>query len=120
MAIPAAASAWSQPMDPSDRVDYRIDLVTAGLLGGGEQVDSYTLTLLPEAVALGLTILEDIDHGPFDDGTSIHLWLEVVEAFRTNTAFNAGVNLPMELTVETTSTPPRRLQRTIVVRVVHL
>jgi hypothetical protein len=119
MPIPSGATVWAQPLDPSDRADYVVGL--GALFTGEEVIDVAQVTLMPEAVALGLTILEDEDHGPsIADDTNIELWFEVEEEFRDNVLFLGGVDLPVEITVTTTATPPRRFQRTVVLKVVQL
>lgn len=119
MPIPSGAIAWAQPLDPSDRADYVVQL--RGLLTGDEIIATASATLLPEAVALGLSIIEDAQHGPaIADETNLEMWFEVDEDFRENAAFRGGADLPVEITVTTNATPPRRFQRTMVLRVVHL
>lgn len=119
MPIPAGAIAWAQPIDPSDRADFLVQF--ARLLTGGEVIQSASVSLLPEAVALGLKIIEGGAHGPsIANETNIEIWFEVEEALRENIAFRGGADLPVEITIHTNATPPRRFQRTMVVRVVHL
>lgn len=119
MPIPAGAVAWEQALDPADRADYLVQL--AGLMTGGEIIANATVTLLPEAAALGLTIIQDAQHGPWiANDTNIEIWFEVDPAMRGNAAFNAGVDLPLEITITTNATLFRRFQRTMVLRVVNL
>lgn len=119
MAIPAGAIAWAQPLDPSDRADFIAQF--RALLTGDELIATASVVLLPEAVALGLTIIEDAQHGPsIVDGTGIEVWFEVDEGLRGNAAFAGGADLPVEFTINTDATPPRRFQRTMIVRVAHL
>jgi hypothetical protein len=124
MTIPASAFVFPQMMDPSDLVDFEADMDgDDGMLESNELIENFTLTLLPEAVALGLTIVNEVrgdDTYVLENigGTAIRVWLEIDPALRTNAAFlGGGVQLPMELTVWTTSTPSRRRQRTLVVGV---
>lgn len=125
MALPALATKFDQSMDPTDLVDFEID-ITGRILEVGELASSYTLTLLAEAVALGLTIAEgvadlgDAAYAPqLVTGNRIQFWLYVDPVNRTDVEYDAGVTLGMELTVETDNTPPRRRQRTFSVEVVH-
>jgi len=119
MPIPSGATVWPQPFDPSDRVDYALGF--GPLFTGHEVIDVAQVTLMPEAIALGLTILEDEDHGPsIADDTNIELYFEIEEEFRDNVLFLGGVDLPVEITVTTTATPPRRFQRTVVLKVAQL
>lgn len=117
MPIPAGAVAWAQPLDPSDRADFVVQL--GALLTGEEIIATATATLLPEAVALGLTIIEDEAHGPsIADDTNLEMWFEVEEEFRDNAAFVGGADLPIEITITTDG--DRQFQRTMVLRVTHL
>ena len=58
MALPANPFKFKVSMDPAEILDYQIKLrdTTDPLLETGESIDIYTLTLYPEAVALGLNI----------------------------------------------------------------
>jgi hypothetical protein len=119
MAIPTEASMWAQPMDPADRVDFIVQF--GDLLTGGEVIETATVTVLPEAAALGLTIITDAAHGPsILNDTNIEIWFEIDDALQSDPAFNPGASLPVQITVDTDATPPRRFQRTMVVRVVQL
>lgn len=119
MAVPTGAVAWAQPLDPSDRADYVVQL--GALLTGGEIIETATVTLLPEAVALGLTLLQDAQHGPsIADDTNLEMWFEIDDELRENTAFRSGADLPIEISIVTSATPERRFQRTMVLKVIHL
>lgn len=119
MPIPAGAVAWAQPLDPSDRADYVVQL--GGLMSDSETISTATATLLPEAVALGLKIIEGAGFGPsIADDTNLEMWFEIDPAFRDNAAFVGGASLPLEIAIVTNATPPRRFQRTMVLRVTHL
>lgn len=121
MPIPTNAFEWKAVMDPTDQVEYVIDLKDPDkpLLEAGETIASYTLTLLAESVAVGLTI----STGPrapvlINGSTGIRVWFEVDSGNWSNAAFNGdGARLPMELTVTTSTTPSRRRQRTLVLKV---
>jgi hypothetical protein len=125
MPVPALATKFEQTMDPTDLVDFEID-VTGRILEVGELASSYTLTLLAEAVALGLKVAEgvaDLGNAAYAPqlvtGNKIQFWLYVEAANRNDAAYTAGVTLGMELTVNTNNTPPRRRQRSFSVEVVH-
>lgn len=106
-------------MDPSDRVEY-INRFGA-LLEDGEQIATATVTLYPEAVALGFTILTSAEFGPsILNNDSILIWVEVAENMRADPAFVAGVRMPIEFGITTNSSPARRFQRTATITVVHL
>jgi hypothetical protein len=120
MAIPPDAVQWRQPIDPTDRTNFVAQF--GQLLEDGEIIDEVELTLLAESVALGLTIIEDAEHGPFiADDTNVELWFEVDEAHQSNAAFSGqGTTLPVQITITTDATPPRRYQRTMIVQVLQL
>ena len=130
MATPPTAFTWPQAMDPADLIDFEADLTgntvplsasEEPLLNTGEDVASFTLSMSPEGTALGLTISAQLGYAPTLDNGVIRLWLYVEEALRENAAFaGAGVSIPITLTVTTNSTPARRRQRTLVVKVAQL
>lgn len=119
MAIPPKAYRWSQAMDPADRVEFIVEMGGAdALLEPEEEVDELTLTLLPEAVLLGLTIETDAYAMVQPTPSSLKIWFTIDPAYRSSSEFDGdGVSLPMELTVVTTSNPPRTRQRTLVLQV---
>lgn len=121
MTIPANAFIWDAVMDPTDQVEYIIDLAdaTKPMLEASEIIASYTLTLLSDAVAVGLTIGTGTRSPVLINGnTAIKVWFEVDNAYWSNAAFNGdGSKLPMELTVTTSTSPSRRRQRTLVLKV---
>ena len=118
MAIPSTAFKWSRSMDPTDLVDYEVDL--AGILEEGEVIGSYTLSVLSEGVLLGFNIESANGYSPqLIDNTRVKMWFSITDSERSNPLFNSGVSIPIELTINTTSSPSRRLQRTLVVTVVQ-
>lgn len=113
MAIPASAVSFTGVLDPHEVLDYLIPL--GPVLEEGETATTYSLDLLPEAVALGLTIMsgDGRDHALVQDGTAISMWLTIDDAFVADPAFDgAGTALPMQFTIETNSNPSRTRQRT--------
>lgn len=125
MPVPALATKFEQSMDPTDLVDFEIQLVDR-LLETGELATTYTLALMAEATALGLKIAEgitdlgDAAYAPaLVGGNTIRFWLYVEPANRNDAAYDSGATLGIELTIETDSTPSRRRQRTFSVEVVH-
>lgn len=120
MAIPTTAQVFAEALDPDEVLDFKFDC--SGLLETGETVDAavWTLEVLAEGTALGLTIMTGGGRDPLlDDGdTSINFWLEIDTAFKTNAAFDgAGTSLPLRVTMQTTSSPSRTRQRTALVKV---
>lgn len=123
MAIPPTATAQPQPMDPTDVRDYRFDL-GANMLETGEHIDAASpdtgLVLSAEAVAAGLTLLETGDYETEIGADYLRIWVEIDEETRDDPMFDgSGVSLPMEFTFATSSTPPRRKQKTLVLKVAH-
>lgn len=124
MPIPPDAEAFAQALDPSEQLDYGIDLERAAdgstLLQPGENVASYTLALSAEAIAAGLTIMEGDGRDHAMNGDTISMWFKIDDEMQSLPAFNgAGLSLAGELTLVTTSTPARTRQRTWVVRVAN-
>lgn len=126
MTISSAATPFTQPMDPSDIVDYGLTITQEGdelpagrepILEAGETVSSYTLTMGIEAVAAGLQILDGAKAPALSDRLLV-FWLSVSDAMKADPVFYAGLTLPIELTVQTSG--GRTKQRTTTVRVINL
>jgi hypothetical protein len=91
---------------------------TNPLLEAGEAYVTYTLSPSMEAIALGLTIESIAPYEPVETDTTLQIWVSVDEDFWEDAAFlGAGTSLSIELTIETDSIPPRRWQRTVVLKV---
>lgn len=121
MATPPTAFEFAEGLDPHEELDFVVPCDNR--LETGEEIASYTLTLLAEATALGLTIMsgDGRDHQRIESNRSIELWLEIADAYKTNAAFEgAGVSLPMEVTIVTNSSPARTRQFTALVPVAQL
>lgn len=117
MAIPPTAVAFGQALDPHEELDWLI--ACDGILESDETIVSYTLTLLPEAVALGLTLMEGEgrDHRLTDNERGIAFWATIADAYKTSPAFDGGgVSLPGEVTLVTNSLPDRTRNRTWLMR----
>lgn len=116
MAIPVNAYVFEKEMDPTDNVDFLIDLTQ--LLQVDETVNTFTLTVGAEGVALGLTLGSGV-YAPVGVGLqAITFWLNVSAGFRNDAAYTGeGVKLPIEVTITTNSVKPRTYQRTVVVKV---
>lgn len=123
---PASAVTFAGFLDPNEEMDFILNC--SSILEVGEEIASYTLTLLSEAVALGVTIMSGSGRddalitgsSEFDDNTAVKLWLEIDDAYKTNAAFNdPGTSLGMEITIVTNSVPARTRQRTALVKVIH-
>ena len=117
MAVPADAKVFEEPMDPTDIVDYEIDL--GPLLETGEVVATHTETVPTESVLLGLEIKTTGGYITTLTGNILKIWLGVLLAEQANSAFVDGVTLPIEITITTNSTPLRKKQRTVAVKVIQ-
>ena len=117
MAIPSTARVFTQALDPSDILDFYLGL-TSGDDGDdlqvGENVASFQLTLSAEAVAAGLILM---DGGRTRISANVlGFWLQANAAAQISAIFDgAGVQLPIVFTYTTDNTPPRTVQRTLVV-----
>jgi hypothetical protein len=121
MAIPPTAAKFARVLDPHEELDWMAPC--SPLLELGEQIDSFEVVVLPEAAALGLTIMSGSgrDIALAENDTGIVMWLTIDDAFVGDAAFEgAGTALGMEVTIVTNSTPPRTRNRTFVVQVAQL
>lgn len=125
MANPLNALTFEDSMDPADTVDYVCDFATGdgihpALLDAGETISSYTVTLSPEATALGLAIMNTGSYvtSLINGSTAVKMWLQVSGGFQSNAAYDgAGSNLGIIVTITTSNSPARVRQRTCVVNV---
>ena len=122
MAIPSTAKVFTQSLDPHELLDFQI--VLSDLLEDGEIVDDmeWTLEVLAEGAALGLTIMEGSARDPVLEvgGEKVTFWLTVDDSYKANAAFDgAGTKLPLRITARTTASPYRLRQRTFQVTVVQ-
>jgi len=110
-------------LDPHEVLDFVLPfsllLETDEAISDGD----FTITLSAEAVAKGLTIL---DQAPYsapelsEDDKSIVVWFTIDDAEQGNAAFEApGTVLSFEALLETTSSPPRIRNRTFNLLVVQ-
>lgn len=108
-----------EPIDPSDRLDFVVDM--SALLEPGEKFAVISFTVMPEAVALGFRIIAQGPHAPVAlDDSKLRLWATVDPAYRTLAAWNGGgAACLVEFTGSTDSIPARDWQRTIAMRVAH-
>lgn len=122
MATPPTAKTFTAMLDPHEEIDWLADC--SDILEAAEQIDTYTLTVLAEAVALGFTIMSGSgrDHAKAAvDGTSdkgVLYWATIDSAYQANAAFDGtGTSLPVELEIVTNSSPARTRQRTFLTKV---
>ncbi len=128
MAISTKAVTIDDPMDPDEILDWGIPFKP--ILDAGEAIDDgdWTLQVGAEAAALGFELIEGDPDWPdptlVNDGeghpTIIRFWARVDPAFLGDPAFQGeGIALPIEGTIWTTSTPRRKRQRTVLIKVVE-
>jgi hypothetical protein len=118
----AATKTFDYTMDPSDIVDFWATISQGSSLGDllrdGENVADWTLTATAEAVAAGLQVLQTSDRVPHLVDRAFRFWLSVATARQSDDVFaGKGVELVTELTVNTDSTPSRRMQRSLIFKV---
>lgn len=114
MALPKNVQVFTEPMDPYDILDYEVDVTS--LLQSGESVTSYTVSLPTESSLLGLEILTTAPYSTSITGNVIRFYLGVIGAEQANAAFSGeGAVLPIEISINTNTNPPRRKQRTVAV-----
>lgn len=119
---PLGATTWSQPYDPGDHAPYAIDF--GDLLDEGENIASIEAIKVSAAAALlGISVDQAAGYRPIIDvaGQKIQLWFLIDQAFWESASFAAsGVLLPVSVRIATTSTPPKRYERTAVLTVRQL
>lgn len=118
MPIPGTAKKFEDAMDPSDKVDYIVDLTP--LLQVGESFTSVTLSVLAESALLGFQIETDPPYAPseFEPG-KVRIWASVQSASQNAAGWASGVACGIEFTSVTNSSPPRHYQRTVSIQVVQ-
>lgn len=117
MAVPTEAKIFLEPLDPLDITDFEINL--APLLESGEGIASQTVSLPTESTLLGLEVKTTGGYATSLTGNILRIWLGIMPAEQGNAAFASGVILPIEVVVNTNSTPPRKKQRTVAVKVIQ-
>jgi len=104
-------------IDPYDVLNYLVDL--SSLLEADEGFDSVDIAILPASAVQGFTIPES---GPYQstevDDRHILIWPQIGEGNQGSAAWaGKGTTCGFEVSATTTSTPPRRWQRTVLIRV---
>lgn len=110
------AVLWEGQLDPAEKLDFEADF------GGGEKpvleedetIASYSLAVTAEAAALGLQIESAPPYASslVAGSKAVKLWLSVDPLEQENSLFTAGVQLGIEVTIVTSSSPARTRQRT--------
>lgn len=116
MAIPPTAKRLGKLLDPSDIKPIMIDFSPAIPVGAG--IDTYTMTISAEGVALGMEIMSGGGRDPSleNDDTAIKLWPAIDEDEAQNPAFDgAGVAIALEVTIIMTTIPAQTDQQTFLI-----
>jgi hypothetical protein len=112
------------PLDPAERVEYECDFGSGPkpVLAADETITTFTVAVTAEAAALGLEIIEAAPRAPalLPGNQGVRVWLNVDPLEQSNPAFDAGLWLGIEVSVDTSSTPSRHRQRTFEVEVKQL
>jgi hypothetical protein len=120
MSVPRGAQGWAYRPDPSDVLSYGVDLSETLISGEFVASDNVAVTLGAEAMALGLTIVEDEGRQPSvaGDGKIIVFWLTVDEAKRNDPTWDGwGRDLPISVAWSTQGTAQGEYQREFVITV---
>lgn len=120
MTIPSTAAKFPAIMDPHEELDWRVPFETILEDGEAVAVGAWVLETLPEAAALGLTIMTGSGRDPelTVDGRGLLFWATIDPAFQDNAAFDdAVVYLPLRVTFPTDALPARKRQRTFLIGV---
>ncbi|MBN9504907.1 MAG: hypothetical protein J0I69_02680 [Altererythrobacter sp.] len=101
---------FREPFDPSDVNDYEVDFTR--LLAAGETIGAFAVTPSPAAAEIGFGIREGTYSPTAIGGTAVRFWPTIAaeEASHARWA-GAGLRCVLEITITTTATPPRTLQR---------
>jgi hypothetical protein len=108
---------FEAPHRPGAVEEYVFDM--SPYLGDGEVVTSVTIVPSVAAASFGLRIRSDGDYAPPPtDGKTIRFHPEIAEADRDNPHFDGyGVRLPLIVTFETNTQPPRVVPERVELRV---
>ena len=121
MAVPPSAQSFAGSLDPHEELDFLLDC--GPLLESGEEIVGYTLTVLAEGVALGLTIMSGSgrDHELVGNNRAVRFWATIDAAYKSNAGFaGSGTSLPLEIALVTNSDPARIRNRTFLIEVAQL
>lgn len=121
--IPLGATEWEQPFDPADHAPYAADF--SEMLGDNERIARILrIRSSATAAALGIKIDDDPDYAPIidqEEGKKVQVWPVVDPDLEDSDPFlAAGVRIPVATQIETDSTPPKRFERTSVLKVRQL
>lgn len=123
MAIPPSAVRFQAQIDPGDRVEFVAKFDEILQVTAGEQIadGTWTLTMSAEGAAVGVQIGSVGAYAPAlqVSNQQIRFWLSVADANQSDAIFNTGVEVAITIRFETTNSPPRRYERSFVVRVVN-
>jgi len=135
MAIPIRAKPFPEEgaMDPSDRLRF-FAVISKGqeiddILDDDEVVKAFHLEAGPEAVLAGLTLLDEDERFAYLADVEVEIeankvtlpcivfWVLIADDKIASTLFNGGVDMPVEMTLDTNML--QRKQHTIVINGVN-
>jgi len=107
----------SHAIDPYDVLNYEIDL--SPLLEAGERFVSAEIAVLPASAVQGFKIPEDGPYGAFElDDRHIRIWPQIAPEDQGSAGWSGqGATCGFEVYATTDSMPPRKWQRTVLIRV---
>lgn len=110
------AVPFSEPADPTDVVDYMVDVTD--LLTAPEAIVDYDAIIAPESAGVGLQIGTGPRAPRFSaDRKSMLFWVLVNPANHGANAYRgAGTPVAIELTFYTSNDPARTIQRTVTIQ----
>lgn len=118
MAIPTTAKKAEAPMDPSDKVDYMIDMTD--LLEAGEAFTDMEISVMAESALLGFQIETAAPYQPVEIGNGkVIVWASVAAPQQNSAGWSAGILCGVEVSAITDSSPPRHYQRTATIQVIQ-
>ena len=117
MTIPASAPVAAEAIDPSDIVDFEIDL--SAVLDPDETFDAIAFAVMPESVLLGFTILDAAPHQPVEVADArLRIWVSVDQPYHDKVEWRgSGTLCGIEFTARTNKS--RTWQRTVAIRVIE-
>lgn len=118
MPVPPTATEWADALDPSDLTEFVMDL--SPWLQSNESLESYELTLSPEAIDAGIYFATDPlrIHKLIDGNRRIRFWPVIDAPDRGAPAFDGGgTKYPLVAFFTTNSVPSRQFERTFLIRV---
>ena len=109
----AGFTTASHSIDPSDELDYVIDL--SALLETGEQFTSVAIAVDAASAVLGFSIPTTGEYALVEvDDSHIRIWPKISSIWQNNAIYSAsGTTCKFEITAETNSAPSRTWQKSV-------